>query len=108
MFQIFASRMFEHRVLQAHREKVAKTREEQLLRELEEEDDAKKAREEKKAKESQKKKDKRKYVDNACERLTRPGSKSRNWTRRRLQRTLLSLPSKRLSSRKQLRLSENG
>ncbi|WWC59071.1 uncharacterized protein I303_101618 [Kwoniella dejecticola CBS 10117] len=60
MFQIFAARMFEQRVLQAYREKVAKQREEQLLRELEEEEDSKRAREEKKAKESQKKKDKKK------------------------------------------------
>ncbi|OCF42079.1 stress response protein NST1 [Kwoniella heveanensis CBS 569] len=59
MFQIFAARMFEQRVLQAYREKVAKQREEQLLRELEEEEDSKRAKEEKKAKEAQKKKDKK-------------------------------------------------
>lgn len=62
MFQIFAARLFEQRVLQAYREKVAKQREEQLLRELEEEEDSKKAKEEKKAKEAQKKKDKKKWV----------------------------------------------
>ncbi|ODO03015.1 hypothetical protein I350_05859 [Cryptococcus amylolentus CBS 6273] len=60
MFQIFAARMFEQRVLQAYRERVAKQREEQLLRELEEEEDSKRAREEKKQKEAQKKKDKKK------------------------------------------------
>ncbi|KNX49752.2 stress response protein NST1 [Cryptococcus deuterogattii R265] len=60
MFQIFAARMFEQRVLQAYRERVAKQREEQLLRELEEEEDSKRAKEEKKAKEAQKKKDKKK------------------------------------------------
>lgn len=60
MFQIFAARMFEQRVLQAYREGVAKQREEQLLRELEEEEDSKRAKEEKKAKEAQKKKDKKK------------------------------------------------
>ncbi|WRT65149.1 uncharacterized protein IL334_002091 [Kwoniella shivajii] len=60
MFQIFAARMFEQRVLQAYRETVAKQREIQLLRELEEEEDTKRAREEKKAKEAQKKKDKKK------------------------------------------------
>ncbi|WVQ76675.1 hypothetical protein IAR50_006349 [Cryptococcus sp. DSM 104548] len=60
MFQIFAARMFEQRVLQAYRERVAKQREEQLLRELEEEEDSKKAKEEKKQKEAQKKKDKKK------------------------------------------------
>lgn len=60
MFQIFAARLFEQRVLQAYKEKMAKQREEALLRELEMEDDAKRAKEEKKAKEAQKKKDKKK------------------------------------------------
>jgi hypothetical protein len=60
MFMIFAARMFESRILQAYREKVAKQREEQLLRELEEEEDSKRAKDEKKAKEAQKKKDKKK------------------------------------------------
>jgi hypothetical protein len=59
MFAIFAARMFEQRVLQAYRERVAKEREEQLLRELEMEEDSKRAREEKKAKEAQRKKDKK-------------------------------------------------
>jgi len=62
MFMIFAARMFESRILQAYREKVAKQREEQLLRELEEEEDSKRAKDEKKAKEAQKKKDKKKWV----------------------------------------------
>lgn len=62
MFQIFAARMFEARILTAYRERVAKQREEQLLRELEEEEDSKRAKEEKKAKEAQKKKDKKKWV----------------------------------------------
>ena len=35
MFSIFAARMFEQRVLQAYREKVAQERQQQLLRELE-------------------------------------------------------------------------
>jgi hypothetical protein len=60
MFSIFAARMFEQRVLQAYRERVAKEREEQLLHELEMEEDSKRAREEKKAKEAQRKKDKKK------------------------------------------------
>ena len=38
MFSIFAARMFEQRVLQAYREKVAQERQLQLLRELEDED----------------------------------------------------------------------
>lgn len=59
MFQIFAARMFEQRVLQAYREKVAKQREEQLLLELEQEENDKKNKEERKAKEAQKKKDKK-------------------------------------------------
>lgn len=59
MFAIFAARMFEQRVLQAYRERVAKQREEQLLRELEMEEEGKRAKEEKKAKEAQKKKDKK-------------------------------------------------
>lgn len=59
MFAIFAARMFEQRVLQAYRERVAKEREEQLLRELEMEEEGKRAKEEKKAKEAQKKKDKK-------------------------------------------------
>jgi len=62
MFAIFAARMFEQRVLQAYRERVAKEREEQLLRELEMEEDSKRAREEKKAKEAQRKKDKKRWV----------------------------------------------
>ncbi|CED85607.1 Stress response protein NST1 [Phaffia rhodozyma] len=59
MFQIFAARMFEQRVLQAYREKVAQERQLQLLRELEDEEGAAKAKEEKKAMENQKKKEKR-------------------------------------------------
>jgi len=62
MFQIFAARMFEARVLQAYRERVAKQREEQLLLELDAEDEFKRQREEKKASQSQKKKDKKKCV----------------------------------------------
>lgn len=59
MFSIFAARMFEQRVLQSYRERVAKEREEQLLRELEMEEEGKRAKEEKKAKEAQRKKDKK-------------------------------------------------
>lgn len=66
MFQICAARMFEQRVHQAYKEKVAKQREEQLLRELDEEEDSKRAKEEKKAKEAQKKKDKKKCVAEGC------------------------------------------
>jgi hypothetical protein len=62
MFQIFAARLFEQRVLSAYREKVAQERQLQLLRELEEEDLIEKEREAKKQKENQKKKDKKKWV----------------------------------------------
>ena len=48
MFSIFAARMFEQRVLQAYREKVAQERQLQLLRELEEEDKSTKEKEAKK------------------------------------------------------------
>lgn len=59
MFQIFAARMFEQRVLTAYREKVAQERQAQLLQELELEDSREKEREAKKAKEKEKKKDKK-------------------------------------------------
>jgi hypothetical protein len=62
MFSIFAARMFEQRVLQAYREKIAQERQMQLLRELEDEDKASKDREVRRAKENQKKKDKRRSV----------------------------------------------
>jgi actin-related protein len=59
MFQIFAARMFEQRVLQAYREKVAAERQQKLLEELAEEDGLKEAKEAKKAKEAQKRKEKK-------------------------------------------------
>lgn len=62
MFQIFAARLFEQRVLSAYREKVAQERQLQLLRELEEEDAAEKEREAKRQKENQRKKDKKRSV----------------------------------------------
>lgn len=63
MFSIFAARMFEQRVLQAYREKVAQERQLQLLRELEDEDKINKEKEAKKQTQNQKKKDKKRYVD---------------------------------------------
>lgn len=60
MFSMFAARMFEQRVLQAYREKVAQERQHQLLLELEAEDQLTKEREAKKQSQNQKKKDKRK------------------------------------------------
>jgi hypothetical protein len=62
MFSIFAARMFEQRVLQAYREKVAQERQLQSLRELEDEDKASKEKEAKKQTQNQKKKDKKRYV----------------------------------------------
>lgn len=58
MFQIFAARMFEQRVLQAYREKVSKERQQKLLEELEEESRADSQKKAKKAKDAQKKKEK--------------------------------------------------
>ncbi|KAF5008167.1 hypothetical protein FDECE_5561 [Fusarium decemcellulare] len=58
MFQIFAARMFEQRVLSAYKEKVAKERQEKLLEELEDEDRQVEQQKAKKAKNAQKKKDK--------------------------------------------------
>ncbi|OTB15916.1 hypothetical protein K445DRAFT_22236 [Daldinia sp. EC12] len=58
MFQIFAARMFEQRVLTAYREKVARERQEKLLEELQEEETQESQRKAKKAKEAQKRKDK--------------------------------------------------
>ncbi len=58
MFQIFAARMFEQRVLTAYREKVAKERQEKLLEELADEETQESQRKAKKAKEAQKRKDK--------------------------------------------------
>ena len=59
MFQIFAARMFEQRVLTAYREKVARERQEKLLEELADENRLDAEREAKKAKDAQKKKDKK-------------------------------------------------
>ena len=75
MFSIFAARMFEQRVLQAYREKVAQERQLQLLRELEDEDKISKEREAKKQSQNQKKKDKKRLVVShhwSCAMLRRP------------------------------------
>ncbi|KAL2066873.1 hypothetical protein VTL71DRAFT_1297 [Oculimacula yallundae] len=58
MFQIFAARMFEQRVLTAYKDKVAKERQQKLLEELEEESRADQQKKAKKAKDAQKKKEK--------------------------------------------------
>ncbi|CAG1998574.1 unnamed protein product [Fusarium graminearum] len=58
MFQIFAARMFEQRVLSAYKEKVAKERQQRLLEEIEAEDRESELKKAKKAKDAQKKKDK--------------------------------------------------
>lgn len=67
MFQIFAARMFEQRVLTAYREKVAQQRQELLLQELLEEETLNEQRSAKKAREAQKKKDKKKQQKQAKE-----------------------------------------
>ncbi|KAI1326915.1 salt tolerance down-regulator-domain-containing protein [Xylariaceae sp. FL0255] len=58
MFQIFAARMFEQRVLTAYREKVAKERQEKLLEELAQEETQESQRKAKKAVVAQKRKEK--------------------------------------------------
>ncbi|KAK7429341.1 Stress response protein nst1 [Neonectria magnoliae] len=58
MFQIFAARMFEQRVLSAYKEKIAKERQQKLLEELEEESRQVDQQKAKKAKNAQRKKDK--------------------------------------------------
>lgn len=65
MFQIFAARMFEQRVLTAYREKVAFERQQKLLEELDDESRVDAQREAKKAKEAQKKKDKKRQQKEA-------------------------------------------
>lgn len=59
MFQIFAARMFEQRVLTAYREKVARDRQDMLIAELEGEKDNDKEREAKKQRDALKKKQKK-------------------------------------------------
>ncbi|KAK4510274.1 uncharacterized protein ATC70_004704 [Mucor velutinosus] len=77
MFQIFAARMFEQRVLAAYREKVAQERQQRLLEELEEEDRLREEREAKKQKEREKKKDKKRQMkqQQEAERLAREAKK---------------------------------
>ena len=65
MFQIFAARMFEQRVLTAYREKVAAERQRKLLEELDDEDKLQAQREAKKQRDAQKKKDKKKQQQQA-------------------------------------------
>jgi hypothetical protein len=65
MFQIFAARMFEQRVLTAYRERVARERQRKLIEELEEETRLDTQREAKKAKEAAKKKEKKKLQKQA-------------------------------------------
>ncbi|KAF2843620.1 hypothetical protein M501DRAFT_106806 [Patellaria atrata CBS 101060] len=59
MFQIFAARMFEQRVLTAYREKVARERQQKLLEELDDESRLDAQREAKKARDAAKKKEKK-------------------------------------------------
>ncbi|EEB05410.1 fungal protein [Schizosaccharomyces japonicus yFS275] len=62
MFQIFAARLFEQRVFQAYREKVARERQAKLLEELDEENRRAQERELKKAREKEKKKGKKRQL----------------------------------------------
>ena len=65
MFQIFAARMFEQRVLNAYREKVAAERQQQLMDELENEKMQAAQQEEKKQRDAQKKRDRKKQQQQA-------------------------------------------
>lgn len=69
MFQVFAARMFEQRVLAAYREKVARERQQRLIQELEEEDRLRQERELKKQREKERKKDKKRYAMTYCVRM---------------------------------------
>ncbi|CAO3649426.1 unnamed protein product [Mucor hiemalis] len=62
MFQVFAARMFEQRVLTAYREKVAQDRQRRLIEELEEEDKQRQERELRKQQEKEKKRDKKRQL----------------------------------------------
>ncbi|EMC92750.1 hypothetical protein BAUCODRAFT_261372 [Baudoinia panamericana UAMH 10762] len=65
MFQIFAARMFEQRVLNAYREKVAAERQARLLEELQDEDKLAAQRQAKKERDAAKKKEKKKQQQQA-------------------------------------------
>lgn len=67
MFQIFAARMFEQRVLTAYREKVAEQRQQKLIQELMDEETRNEQRSAKKAREAQKKKGKKRLQRQAKE-----------------------------------------
>ncbi|KAL0088106.1 salt tolerance down-regulator-domain-containing protein [Phycomyces blakesleeanus] len=62
MFQIFAARMFEQRVLAAYREKVARERQQRLLQEEEEEQRQREERERKKQEERERKKEQKRQL----------------------------------------------
>ncbi|GAB1203318.1 Stress response protein nst1 [Aspergillus pseudonomiae] len=65
MFQIFAARMFEQRVLTAYREKVAEQRQQKLIEELMEEQTRNEQRNAKKAREAEKRKEKKRLQKQA-------------------------------------------
>ncbi|KAE8144216.1 salt tolerance down-regulator-domain-containing protein [Aspergillus avenaceus] len=67
MFQIFAARMFEQRVLTAYREKVAEQRQQKLIEELMEEETRNEQRNAKKAREAEKRKEKKRLQKQAKE-----------------------------------------
>ena len=79
MFQIFAARMFEQRVLTAYREKVALERQQKLLEELDDESQVNAQRQAKKEKEAQKKKEKKRQQKEAkdAEKVKREEEKAR-------------------------------
>ena len=90
MFQIFAARMFEQRVLTAYREKVALERQNKLLEELDDESREGAEREAKRARETQKKKDKKRQQKQA---------KDEERTRREAEKAALQAASKALAEK---------
>lgn len=89
MFQIFAARMFEQRVLTAYREKVAKERQAKLLEEIEAENQQDAQRKAKKAKDAQRRKDKaaRKKEAQAEEKARKEAEKAAEEEARRAEET---------------------
>ncbi|KAK4151784.1 salt tolerance down-regulator-domain-containing protein [Chaetomidium leptoderma] len=85
MFQIFAARMFEQRVLTAYREKVAKERQAKLLEEIEAENQQDAERKAKKAKDAQRRKDRaaKKKEAQAEEKARKEAEKAAEETARR-------------------------
>ncbi|KAJ2489477.1 Stress response protein nst1 [Coemansia sp. RSA 2050] len=62
VFQLFAARLFEQRVINLYREKVARDRQQNLIKELEEEEKRMEAKEKRKQKKKQREKEKKRHI----------------------------------------------